>query len=142
MRVTCLECLGLLTSESASIKAFSRSGLSAMWRFIIAPAVVFPRLSQLAGTSFQVCLTRISSQCVAAVAKAVSSTAVRKDNTESQWYHMNTGVSAGKPRMFRKSEVYLSIGALRTWLRCGFFCGTSSGESRYLRLQWSERRAP
>ena len=42
-RRTCLGCLGLLTSKWALIKVLSRSGLSAMRRFIIALAVVFPR---------------------------------------------------------------------------------------------------
>ena len=90
VRSTCLGCRGLLTSERASINAFSRSGISAMWRLIIAPAVVFPRLSQPVGTAFQLCLTNISSQCTEAAAKLASVTAIRKDNAKSQWY-MGTG---------------------------------------------------
>ena len=116
---TCLGCAGSLTSESASIKALSRSGLSAIWRLIIAPEVVFPRLSQLAGTSFQVCLTHISSQCMADVAKSASNTAIRKDGTESQWHHMRTG---GQRRSvtnvwLRTPKQQSAEKLLKTWLR-------------------------
>ena len=91
MMWTCLGCLGLLTSERVSTRALSRSGLRAMWRSIIIPVVVFPRLSQLGGTAFQVCLTNISSQCTAGVTKPASITANRKDTTKVQWYRMSRG---------------------------------------------------
>ena len=68
----------------------------------MAPAVALPRLSQLAGMAFQVCLINTSSQCAAAVAKSASSTAIRKESIESQGYHMSRTVgeaSADRPRM-------------------------------------------
>ena len=79
----CLGYLGLLISERASIKALSWSGMSVMWRSIIVLATGFPRLSQLAGMSFQVCLTYISSQCMVAVRELVSNTVIMEDSTNS-----------------------------------------------------------
>ena len=115
---TRLGCLGLLTSERASIKALSRSGLSAMWRFIIALEVVLPRLSQLAGTVFQACLILISSQRTAAVVKSASNTAGRKDSAKSQWY-VSTGPVSYENGVQKVN--YLSTGALRMWPKCSAF---------------------
>ena len=63
----------------------------------MAPAVAFPKLSQLAGTEFQVCLTLISSQCTAGVTKLASSRPAMKDSAKShwQWYHMSNGWGRG-----------------------------------------------
>ena len=96
MRKTCLACPGLLTSLRVSIKAPSRSGFSAMWSLIIAPALVLPTLSQFPGLEFQVCLTNILSQCIAAIAKSGSSTIIKKDSGKSQWYNMRTGIPVGQ----------------------------------------------
>ena len=52
----------------------------AMWSLIITPAVAFSKLSQSAGTSSYACITRISSQRTAAVAKSASNTAIRKES--------------------------------------------------------------
>jgi hypothetical protein len=87
VRRTRLRCLGLLTSERVSI---SRSGLSAMYRSIVVPAGGWPRLSQLTGTAFQVCLTCMSSQGTRGVVKSARSMAVRKKSAESQRYHTST----------------------------------------------------
>lgn len=84
MRSTCLWCLGLLMLARASVKASSRSGLTAMLRLILVPAGGWPRHSQLTGTAAQVCMTRMSPQCSSGVAKSARSTAVRKESTENQ----------------------------------------------------------
>ena len=62
--------------------------MSAMWRSIISPASGFPSLSQFAGMLSQLCLTHISSQCTTAVTELASNTAIGKDSTKRQWYHM------------------------------------------------------
>ena len=54
--------------------------VSAMWCLIIARAVAFPKLSQSAGTSSHACITGISSQRTAAVAKSASITAIKEDS--------------------------------------------------------------
>ena len=87
-RWTDLGCLGLLISERASIKAVSRSGTSAMWRSMIAPASGLPKLSQLAGTAFQMCLIHISSQCTVGITKSANNTTNMECSTKNQWYHM------------------------------------------------------
>ena len=82
-----------------------------MWRFTLAPSVVLPRLSQPTGMEFQVCMTRISSQCTPAVAKSASSIAIRKDNVQSQWYDMSTG----NQRRSATNVGVRRVGLLKTW---------------------------
>jgi len=81
----CLECFGLLTSYRASIKAFSRSGLSAMRRSIMASTDGWPMLSQCSGTAVHPCFIRMSPQRGASdVVRPLRGPAERMESTENQ----------------------------------------------------------
>ena len=92
VRRTYLELLGSLISETASVKALARSGWSTMLRSIVESADGWPRVSQLAGMSCQVCLIFMSCQGMTGVARLVRGTAATKKSTKSQEYGMITGV--------------------------------------------------
>ena len=124
--MTRLECLGLLISETASIKAVSRSGSSTIWRSIVEPADGWPRVSQLTGTECQVCLIFKSFQGTTTVAKSVSGTVAKKKSTKNQKCDMSTGGQRG----MWKLEIKRGSGTLRTWLECRDLWCISPSEPR------------
>ena len=128
VRGTCLECLGLLITETPSVKALCRSGLSTILRSKVEPADGWPRVSQLTGISCQVCLIFISPQGTTGVATSVRGAATRIEEHNEPEVRHEFRRSAGMCKFERYGHKEVAGSENMTGKQC--FYGAFRRESR------------